>query len=259
MKEFLSFYKTAGGNEGEKCHYSTRLDTYGCGCTHNCKYCYAKSLLSFRGLWDAQNPAVADIEKIRKTIKQIPAGTVIRLGGMTDCFQPCEEKYGVTYETIKALNEAQIEYLIVTKSALIAQERYLKVLDKRLAHIQVTVTTLEDKVALAYENASPPSERIKAILKLQEEGYDVAIRLSPYIPSLMDEKRLSGLGIDKAIVEFLRVNSWVRKWFKIDYSQYSKYQNGYHHLPLARKLQYIENLKGFKEISVCEDCDDDFL
>lgn len=34
MKEFNSFYKTVGGNEGNKCHYPTRLDTYGCGCQH---------------------------------------------------------------------------------------------------------------------------------------------------------------------------------------------------------------------------------
>lgn len=47
-KEFKSFFKTVGGNEGNKCHYPTRLDTYGCGCSHDCKYCYAKSLLDFR-------------------------------------------------------------------------------------------------------------------------------------------------------------------------------------------------------------------
>ena len=53
MAEFKSFYKTVEGNEGQKCHYSTRLDTYGCGCAHDCNYCYAKSLLDFRDLWDA--------------------------------------------------------------------------------------------------------------------------------------------------------------------------------------------------------------
>ena len=66
MKEFKSFYKTVEGNEGQKCHYSTRLDTYGCGCFHDCKYCYAKSLLGFRYLWHPDNPSVADINKIEK-------------------------------------------------------------------------------------------------------------------------------------------------------------------------------------------------
>lgn len=33
--EFKSFYKTVGGNEGDKCNYPTRLDTYGKGCLHD--------------------------------------------------------------------------------------------------------------------------------------------------------------------------------------------------------------------------------
>lgn len=35
MKSFSLFYKDVGGNEGDKCNYSTRLDTYGCGCQHD--------------------------------------------------------------------------------------------------------------------------------------------------------------------------------------------------------------------------------
>ena len=126
-KEFKSFYKQVGGNEGDKCHYSTRLDTYGCGCQHDCKYCYAKSLLDFRNLWNPEEPAVADIEKIRKKIKKLEKGTVIRLGGMTDCFQPLEKTQRVTYETIKALNESGIEYLIVTKSDMVADDEYMAI------------------------------------------------------------------------------------------------------------------------------------
>ena len=72
-KEYRSFLKTVTGNEGNKCNYPTRLDTYGCGCAHDCKYCYAKSLLNFRKLWNPNNPSVADIEKIRKpaNVKQL--------------------------------------------------------------------------------------------------------------------------------------------------------------------------------------------
>ena len=54
MKDFGAVVKEAGGNEGNKCNYPYRLDTYGCGCQHDCSYCYAKSLLSFRNLWEAE-------------------------------------------------------------------------------------------------------------------------------------------------------------------------------------------------------------
>ena len=33
-KTFGAFFQVVGGNEGSKCHYPTRLDTYGCGCSH---------------------------------------------------------------------------------------------------------------------------------------------------------------------------------------------------------------------------------
>lgn len=255
------FYHKVEGNEGTKCHYPTRLDTYGCGCQHDCKYCYAKSLLSFRKHWHPSKPAESDLSDIRALVRKLPKNEVVRLGGMTDCFMPLEADRHITYETIKALNEAGIEYLIVTKSALVADDEYMKILNKDLAHIQITVTTLEDKISTAYEKASLPSERIHAILKLQQAGFDVSIRISPFIPEFMDTNKLAGLGIDKAVVEFLRVNGWIKRWFKINYKPYTKFQGGYHHLPLALKLRYIELIRnaGFKEVSVCEDCDDDYL
>lgn len=252
MREFKSFYKTVGGGEGSKCHYPTRLDTYGCGCQHDCKYCYAKSLLDFRKLWNPEDPAVADIKKIEKVVKKIQPGSIVRLGGMTDCFQPIELEHRVTYETIKLLNKYNVGYLIVTKSHLVANDEYMAIMDKKLAHIQVTVTTLDDKKSLEYEKASVPSLRINAIKKLQDAGFDVAIRLSPLIPEYMDFDKLNSLGIKKAIVEFLRVNTWIKKWFDVDYSNHTLKEGGYQHLPLEYKKELLSKIK-IPAISVCED------
>lgn len=254
MKAFNSIMKIVSGNEGEKCNYNIRLDTYGCGCQHDCSYCYAKSLLSFRSLWNPERPSVADIDQIRRKIRKIRPGEVVRLGGMTDCFQPMELIHRNTYKTIKALNRRRIGYLIVTKSANVARDEYLKIYDPDLAHFQITVTTLDDQLSRTYEKASDPSDRIQAIQKLQAAGYDVAIRISPILPEYMDFGKLPGLGIDKAVVEFLRVNPWIQKWFNIDYSRYTLSQSGYKHLPLSEKLEIIERIRpAFREISICED------
>ena len=255
MKDFKSIGKTVEGNEGDKCNYPYRLDTYGCGCQHDCSYYYAKSLLDFRGLWNPQNPSVANIADISKEIKKIPRGTIVRLGGMTDCFQPAEKIYRNTYKTIRLLNKRRIPYLIVTKSAIVAEKEYLEVLDKDLAHIQITVTTLDDDLSLTYEKASKPTDRVEAIKTLQEHGFDVQLRLSPFIPQYVDFDRFNALGIDKILVEFLRVNTWIKKWFDIDYSEYTVRQSSYQHLPLKKKLEYISKLTGFKEMTVCEDED----
>ena len=251
--EFKSFFKTVGGSEGNRCNYSTRLDTYGKGCQHDCSYCYAKSLLDFRKLWNPENPAVADIEKIKKKISKLGNYQTIRLGGMTDCFQPIEKIFRVTYETIKTLNEANTPYLIVTKSHIVADKEYLEILDKDLAHIQITVTSTDDALSKTYEKASVPSKRIKAIETLYENGYDVQLRLSPYIPKYVDLDVLNKVKCDKILVEFLRVNTWIKRWFDIDYSEYTIKQGGYMHLPLEKKKEYIKGITGFKEVTVCED------
>lgn len=79
--------------------------------------------------------------------KKIPT----RLGGMTDCFQPVEKIHKITYNMLKAFNYYKKPYLIITKSDLIATDEYLKVLDKDLAHVQITLTTTDDQKALKYE------------------------------------------------------------------------------------------------------------
>ena len=256
MKSFSVFYKEVEGNEKTKCKYTTRLDTYGCGCQHDCKYCYAKSLLDFRGLWNSNKPVVGSMKKIKSAIIRAKKDGVkiVRLGGMTDCFQPLELKYRTTYQTIRLLNKYKIGYLIVTKSHLVANEEYLKIYDKDLAHFQITTTCLDDNLykKLDYEKASIPSKRIEAILKLQEQGYDVAIRLSPLIEDFIDFDKSNSLGINKAQVEFLRVNHWIKKWFNVDYKKFTIKQSGYEHLPLEEKKRIISKIK-IPNISVCED------
>ena len=257
--EFKSFFKNVGGNEGSKCRYPVRLDTYGCGCSHDCRYCYAKSLLNFRKLWNPLAPSVANVDKVKNVLDKIANGkiqltTAIRLGGMTDCFQPCETSHQATYRTIKLMNARKIPYLIVTKSDLVASDAYIEILDKNLAHVQITVTTTDDELSLKYEKAVVPSRRIAAIEKLQSAGFDVSLRLSPFIPEFVDFEKLNAVKCDKIIVEFLRVNSWIRKWFgdMVDFTDYIVKQSGYCHLPLEIKKKFIQNIH-FKQISVCED------
>lgn len=260
-REFKSFFKTVSGNEGNKCQYPTRLDTYGCGCQHDCKYCYAKSLLDFRKLWNAHNPAIVNIQKVHRVItRHLKEGDIVRLGGMTDCFQPIEKTARATYRTIQELNKHNIGYLIVTKSDMVADDEYISVMRKDLAHIQITITCTDDKFNGTYEKATSPTRRIKAVEKLQENGFDVQVRLSPFIPQFIDKGVLdmdiiNNIKCDKILVEFLRINTWIRRWFNIDYTEYTYKQGSYLHLPLELKIKYLELINGFKEITVCEDED----
>lgn len=99
--------------------------------------------------------------------------------------------------------------------------------------------------------------------KLQAAGFDVALRLSPYIPQFI-EKGVLDMGVinavecDKIIIEFLRVNSWIKKWFDIDYADYTHKHAGYEHMPLDIKRRYLALVDNFKEVSICEDVDEHY-
>lgn len=175
------------------------------------------------------------------------------MGGMTDCFQPLERKHRVTYQTILEMNKQRVGYLIVTKSALVAAPEYLEILDRSLAHIQITVTCLDDIKAFSYEKSSSPTQRVRAIQILQDSGFDVSIRLSPIIEDFMDFEKLNSLGIEKCIIEFLRINPWIKQWLQdVDFSGHTLLQSGYRHLPLEKKLRIIDKIH-IPEKTICED------
>lgn len=256
-KTFASFFADVSGGEGERCNYPTRLDTYGCGCFHDCRYCYAKSLLDFRKNWHPDSPHVASTAEISKTLMKVKPGTILRLGGMTDCFQPLERVYGATRQAIQMMNARGIGYLIVTKSDLVSDKAYTRIMDKELAHIQISVTSTSDEPNFLRERASRPTDRLRAAQRLQKLGYDVCLRVSPYIPELVEIEALKGSGVQKCLVEFLRVNGFIRGWLEAEgysTSHYTQKSGGYRHLPLWQKQKLIQPFidAGF-ELTVCED------
>lgn len=251
MEEYKSFYKTVGGGEGDRCKYPTRLDMYGKGCQHNCQYCYARSLLAFRGLWNPVEPAMADKEKVKRRLSKIAPGAFLRLGGMTDPFQPIEAQYGLTKWLIDELNERGINYLIVTKSATVAD---CENISPKYGHVQISVTSTGDLAPDGFEYASSPEDRLESAKRLYERGIDTQLRLSPYIPEFIDLDAILKSPVKKVLVEFLRVNTFIKRTFPtMDFTPYRIKSGGYLHLPLATKWTMLDPLIGKKRLTVCED------
>lgn len=82
------------------------------------------------------------------------------------------------------------------------------------------------------------------------------MRISPYVPPFIDTGIIQkSIDCDKILVEFLRVNSFIKKKMPdIDLSDWTIKSGGYNHLPLERKIELLQGLEGF-EVSVCEDED----
>lgn len=249
---YKSPYKNINSRKfNDWCVYKKRIDTYGMGCEHECKYCYAKTLLDFRGKWN-KKPLLSNVSDIWHEIKKLNSGDTVRLGSLTDCFQPLEQKELITYETIKMLNLRKINYLIVTKSNLVIDSRYIEIYDKDLAHFQISITGTDEKEVLKNENAPLISERIKSIEKLFDIGFDVSVRLSPLIEEKIDFNVINSINCNKILIEFLKVNHFVKKWFNIDYSKYTFKYGGYSHLQLDEKIRLVNKITNFSQITVGE-------
>lgn len=252
MKMYKSPYKEIDNRKYNTwCKYQKRIDTYGNGCEHECHYCYAKSLLNFRGHWNS-SALPSSISEIHYKIKKLKRGDIVRMGSMTDCFQPCELKYSNTYNTIKLLNHYGMHYLIVTKSNIVSMDKYIEIYNKNLAHFQVTITSTDDNYSSKFEKASLISQRIESIEKLASYGFDVSIRLSPFMFENVNYNILNSIKCYKILIEFLKVNHFIRKTFNIDYSQYTHKYGGYDNLELKNKIEILKNVTGFKQISIGE-------
>ena len=177
---------------------------------------------------------------------------MVRLGGMTDCFQPIEHKHRITLETIRLLNQRRVHYLITTKSATCVFPEYLEAYDKELAHFQLSITATDDWRGNRFETASPESERMRACETLSRMGFDTTVRLSPFIPEFVDTGVINAIDCGKILIEFLKVNPYVMRCFDLDYHDYTCKYGGHYNLQLERKIELADRLTDFDERSVGE-------
>jgi DNA repair photolyase len=183
-----------------KCHYAFELDTYGRGCIHNCVFCYANDQLSHHGYWNRPHPFPVDVSELRKifytvfeTQKRSKWRAVLeqrvplRIGSMSDSFMWMDRKYGVTKEVLKILSFYRYPYVVFTRSDLIAQEEYMKLIDPKIASVQFSISGGNEQLTRVIEPGAPSvAKRLRALRTLSEGGVWTAVRLNPFFPTYPD-------------------------------------------------------------------------
>lgn len=184
----------------QQCLYAFELDTYGRGCVHDCVYCYAKEQLTSHGSWNRPFPMPIDITDVWNTFytvfetdrkskwrnileKRIP----IRIGSMSDSFMLLDKKYKVTKELLKLLDFYNYPYIIFTRSDLVAHDEYMALLNEDLCSIQMSIASTNEKMNKLIEPGTPnATRRLKALEKLQKNGFWTTVRLNPFFPIYPD-------------------------------------------------------------------------
>lgn len=183
-----------------KCHQAFEIDSYGRGCIHNCVYCYAKDQLTTHGFWNRPMPFPVDLSEVRKImytvfesdkpskwrnilIRRVP----LRIGSMSDSFMHMDKKYGVTKELLKILNYYKYPHIIFTRSDLVADDEYLKILDRDLVSVQMSMSGNNEHLHRLIEPGAPSiKRRLAALQKLSESNFWTTVRINPMFPTHPD-------------------------------------------------------------------------
>jgi DNA repair photolyase len=166
------------------------------GCEHGCVYCFARPSHAFLGLspgLDFETRLMAKPEAPARLARELSSPAYrprpIAIGTNTDPYQPVEARMKIMRGLLGTLRDFRHPVSIVTKGSLI--ERDIDILGpmaaEGLAHVGISVTTLDRHLSRAMEPRAPaPERRLLAIRRLADAGIPVRVLAAPLIPGLTD-------------------------------------------------------------------------
>lgn len=159
------------------------------GCCHGCIYCDSRSncyqIIDFDRVRIKEN----SIEIIKKDLTSKRKKGVVGTGAMSDPYNPFEEKYLLTRQALKLLDEHRFGIAITTKSDLIVRDiDILKRIQKHSPNlVKITITTFDDELCKKIEpNVSTTSDRFKGLKKLSDNNIYSGVLLMPILPFIND-------------------------------------------------------------------------
>lgn len=160
------------------------------GCSHRCKYCYASFMKRFTGHTEKWGDFVDVKQCTKMKVPRNLSQKTVLLSSVTDPYQPLEKKYKATRQVLEQLTEIPAKIEILTKSNLVIRD--IDIL-KNIQNIRVGISmnTLEEPFRREMEpGASPVSQRLDAIKKLDNAGIPAYLFISPIFPGITDLENL---------------------------------------------------------------------
>lgn len=171
------------------CGLPIRMDTYKT-CSFGCKYCFANNrvIMEFdkhiqvantswleRRLHSVLVDGQYDRTNFLDTL--IANGITFHCGGMSDPFQPCESKLGITGQCIDICNKYGRTILFSTKSDTV----YGASIRPDLHTFQFSVTGAGKDIE---PNVPDIEKRLRFFHELKRDGFRVGVRMQPFIPGI---------------------------------------------------------------------------
>lgn len=175
------------GSQCFLCDLPIRIDSYE-GCSHGCKYCFAKKFLDISKIKIGEKPSkLEDFIKGKRPKEcswcdwEIP----IHWGGMSDPFQPCEAVHNISLEYLKIFEKTQYPFVVSTKGILAIKEPYLELLSKCNCVVQISMIC--EKYDKMEQGAPSFNERLKMLEILSKKVKRTIVRVQPYMHEVFDD------------------------------------------------------------------------
>lgn len=118
----------------------------------------------------------------RLTLSRVP----IRLGTMSDAFQPCEREQKVTLDLLETCADHDVSLVVTTKHTLLREEPWRSVWERIPRKVLVvSLLTSDPNLRQIEPFAAPPQERLAFIAEMAKTS-TVLVRLSPFIFGICD-------------------------------------------------------------------------
>lgn len=173
------------------CGLPIRIDSYKT-CSFGCKYCFAENRKIME--YD-KHIQIGNVRQVKQKLHRIfdertvdatklldvliADGITWHCGGMSDPFQPCEQKYHITKQIVDIANEYNVSILFSTKSNCL----YGADVKPDLHTFQLSVSNVDDRRDIE-PNVPSIAERYRFFCDLKNAGFRVGIRIQPFIPNV---------------------------------------------------------------------------
>jgi DNA repair photolyase len=201
------------------------------GCSHACKYCFARNTHTYLDLdagKDFDNEIIVKVnvaEVLRKELAR-PSWerSAVALGTNTDPYQRAEGRYRLMPGVIAALADSGTPLSILTKGTLIRRDLDLLVEASTLVPVDLalSIAIYDDELQSAVEPGTPSTAaRLATVTAIRERGLRCSVFMMPILPFLTDTRahlddalrQAKAAGASDVMYTALHLRPGVRDWF----------------------------------------------
>ena len=158
------------------------------GCQHGCIYCDSRSSIYGKTDFDLIEYKENALDLLELELKRKRSKGTVSFGSMNDAYMPLNNSLQLSRKALLLLAKYQWPVHLITKSDLLIKDMdvLLKVMKCYLA-VSFSLSTANDSLAKKVEPRAPgPSQRLRALKKLRDNGIYSGLIIAPLLPFIGD-------------------------------------------------------------------------